>query len=219
MTLRNKYDGETPDMSDLIKMGAEGVLENFYAMLPAKIISYDPAKQCADVQPVVKTVDADGNALDMPIIPCCQVLFPAGGGYSFVFPLDAGDPCIVVFSSKSMAQWVPGGDEAARPESARRGDLADGVVIPGLRPQSNALAAAQGGSLSLGLDDGSSTITIDNAGLVTVAQTLQVGNGVAAATNDTLLQAELVKIATAINALAPGSYTPAATALANITGD
>lgn len=224
MTLRNKYDGETPDMSDLIKMGAEGVLENFYAMLPGRIVSYDAAKGCADVKPVVKNTDADGNPVDMPVIRCCQVVFPAGGGYSFVFPLEPGDPCIVVFSSRSLAQWAVGGDEEAKPESPRRGDLADGVVIPGLRPQNGALAAAQGGNMSLGLDDGSSTITIDAAGLVTVADNLQVGGGSAKASNDTLLQAELAKIKTSLDSLilavgAGTPYVPGSTDLVNITGD
>jgi len=178
------FDGDTPTLSDVIEAGVAARLETFWTAIPAKIKSYDPATGCADVDPVIRQLDAAGVVVDLPSVVCMPVLFPAGGGYSISWKLEAGDPCLVVFSSLSMAQWIQGGEEGANPEAPRRNSLSDGVIIPGVRPFSNPLASpSSGADFSAGKDDGSASLSIDAAGVVTVEAPARINLGAAASSN------------------------------------
>lgn len=228
MTTDFKIDGESPDLSTLMNTAAAGKMHNFYAALVCEVTSYDAVKQCADVQPVSKTFDADRNAVKIPVIPCCPVAFPSAGGFAVTFPLAAGDVGLLVLSSRSFAPWWVSGNPDADPESRRVGSLNDGVFIPGVVSQVSPLPGAALPTLRIGKSDGTSTLEVDGAGNATMTQnlaatgTLTAGAGSSSATNDTLLQAELAKIAATFAAITPSpppAYVPAATALNNISGD
>ena len=178
------FDGDTPTLSDVIEAGIASRLETLWTAIPAKVKSYDPATGYADVDPVVRQLDAAGQVVDLPPIVCIPVLFPAGGGYSITWKLEAGDPCLVIFSSLAIAQWIQGGEEGANPEAPRRNSLSDGIIIPGIRPFSSPLASPSGGAdFSAGKDDGSAALTIDAAGVVTVEAPARINLGAGASAN------------------------------------
>lgn len=177
----NNFDGDTPTLSEVVEAGIQDALQVFWTAIPAKVSAFNPATGCADVAPVARQIDRAGNVVDLPAIVCMPVLFPAGGGYSISWKLQAGDPCLVIFSSLSLAQWIQSGNEQAQPESPRRNTLTDGIVIPGIRPFTAPLLSPSGGAeFSAGKDDGTSALTIDAAGVVTVEAPARINIGAGA---------------------------------------
>jgi len=149
------YDGDPPDLAELISMGVDNRFERMFTALPAKITAYDPAKQRASASPVVRGTSGSGGAVAIPELPAMPVLFMAGGGMAITYKVAAGDPCLVIFSSVSAAQWLAGGPDDAPPESKRRQSLTDGVVLVGMRQFTNALASTDEAiDLHIGDDDG-----------------------------------------------------------------
>ena len=207
------FDGETPPLADLATTAAKNVLRGFFTLLVGQVVTFDPVRQCADVQPLTQTVDANGLPVILPVIPCSQIFYIAGGGYSITHPLIPTDIVFVLFSTTALSQWAVSGSPVALPESARRGSLNDGIVIAGLRPQTLALANQTNPGMVIGKQVGPGSITIDPAGNLQLQPTalVSVGLGAQGVGSAELILVELVKIAAAINAIAPGSYTPPVT--------
>lgn len=162
------FDGDRPDLASALEAGIAIQLAQLSVCLPVRVLSYDPTKQQVKVQPVVQRVDDDGQVRPYPPIPACPVAFPAGGGFALSWDLVAGDEGLLIFQSAAIGQWVATGQESARPESGRRGSLSDGVFVPGIRPQTRALATLAGGGLSLGREDASARVHIASDGTVQV---------------------------------------------------
>ncbi|MHB8736319.1 MAG: Gp138 family membrane-puncturing spike protein [Terriglobales bacterium] len=93
-------------------------------------------KPTVDVQPVpqVYRVDDAGNRASVahPVIPGVPVVFPGGGGEGvFSWALNAGDPVLLVFASRSIDLWASGPVNAnPDPQDVRTHDLGDAVAIP-----------------------------------------------------------------------------------------
>ncbi len=211
MTLTYKDDGTAPTLAEFTRAEIQNQGRSNFTALPGRITSYDPARMCANAQPVVKAGGGDSPVRDLPPLVCMPVLFPSGGGMSMTWDLAPGDGCFILFSSVSSSQWLTSGEEGANPESPRRQSLTDGFIIPGLRPFTNPLASAATPGLTIGLDDGSAQILISPSRDITI-KSGSVGLGslpvdfVALAG---LVFAELGKIAASLASIpAPVAYVP-----------
>lgn len=122
-------------------------MQNLHTALPGTIVSYDPASNRAQVQPVGRYKLPDGRALDYPVIHHVPVQFPMGcGGTSGVtFPLSAGDGCLLVFSETQLDDYLSGGDS----DDTRTHDLNDAICIPGLYTGAAPSNAAHSGDTCL----------------------------------------------------------------------
>jgi len=107
--------------------------------LPATVVSYDHDEQRAVVQIVpaflrklAGAVVVDGH----PAISNVPVVFFGGGGgdYSDTWPLEVGDPGLVVFCDRSIDEWLSTGAAKTEPQDRRRHDVNDAMFIPGHRP-------------------------------------------------------------------------------------
>jgi len=136
--LSDAYDGDTPSLAEVCEMAARQALAQFWACVPARVTAYDPATGLADLQPAVQVVGADGEMRTLPAVPACRVLFPSGGGaagWHLTFDLEPDDVGLLIVSSACVSQWMETADEAAAPESARRGSLSDGFFLPAYLPK------------------------------------------------------------------------------------
>jgi len=146
--------------TDVIRQAISYELTGIHTCLPASIVSYDYTKQKATVQPLLKKPYVTGGE-SLPEIPNVPVIFPKGGGFSMHFPLNAGDVVLLLFSERSIDQWLNRGGEIL-PLDPRKFDLSDAIAIPGLMPFSETSPAEDNTNFTLKI--GSGTIKVQPSG-------------------------------------------------------
>lgn len=153
------------DPQEAIRAALDGRQTRIWTALPGIVQSFDPATLTATVQPAIqgRIADRDGvvSLVDLPLLVDCPVQFPAGGGVSLTFPVEAGDECLVVFASRCIdAWWQSGGVQP--PLEARMHDLSDGFVVLGFRSQPRVLSPAPSTTAAvLRSDDGTTVVALD----------------------------------------------------------
>jgi len=194
-------DIDTSDQ-ELIRRALEARLAEVHTALVCRVISYDPATQTAEIQPMVKRLvpSAKDGVLESeayPRIKNVPVAFPRSGLFTFHFPLTFGDTGLVVCSERSLAEWRTTALESA-PGDARLHALAGAVFFPGLYPMASPMVPS-GTNPELGHTAGprlAFTLTAVEVGPLPTAVALA-----------NLVESELATIALAIGSLG-GSYVP-----------
>lgn len=148
-----------PSMSDWARAIIDQRLAEVHVSLPGRIEKYDSTTQKANVQPLLKRplVDEDGVELDpetLPVIPDVSVAFPRGGGAFISWPLKQGNIVGLVFSERSLDQWLAGNGGVTDPGDFRTHSLSDPYVTPGPCPFSLAIADADPDDLVMAFDGG-----------------------------------------------------------------
>lgn len=169
----------TPTLSDILRLAVGQRLRDLHVSMPGRVERYDASKQEASVQPLLQVALADGGSATLPLINHVPVVWPRGGGAILSFPLQQGDTVLLVFSERSLDEWLQQGGDVA-PADPRSHDLSDAVAIPGLYPFSepgeadprDVLLRFQGSELRLGsdgkinLDNGTSYLRLNRDGTV-----------------------------------------------------
>lgn len=120
-------------LSDLMRRTTRNAAAELHVALPARVLAYDFSRQMASVQPTLRRSYSDGREDDMPILSSVPVVFPRAGGASLTMPVRAGDTVLLVFSERSLDEWLARGGTVT-PEDRRLHALVDAVAIPGLVP-------------------------------------------------------------------------------------
>jgi hypothetical protein len=101
-----------------------------HVAIPGVIESYDNDAITATVKPAINNLFNDGSRVTAPLIYGVPVCFPRSLSAAITFPLVKGDEVLLVFSEKSLDEWIASGANA-NPEDNRRFDLTDAIAIPG----------------------------------------------------------------------------------------
>lgn len=202
MDLRERFR----DREEALRQALDGRQAAIWTALPGYVLSFDPGAVTVTVQPGVKgkvtKPDGGSSYVDLPVLPDVPVCFPRGGGYTLTFPIQAGDECLVVFSSRNIdAWWQSGGSQ--QPGDARLHDLSDGFAIIGPMSQAAKIGdisatttqlRSDDGELHVELDSGAGGITIKaptgirlDTPVVTLTGVLSVENGQGAAASGTFV--------------------------------
>lgn len=107
--------------------------------MPARIESFNPSEQTANVRPLLPDVNDAGVLEPLPTIPAVPVVFAGGGGFAETWPVAPGDECLIVFSDRSLDRWFVTG-AVLDPRDIRSHDLSDAIAILGVRPRPNGLS-------------------------------------------------------------------------------
>lgn len=180
MTKQQNYGAElaarlkTPVSQWLDALASSG--RRLRVAMPGLIVSFDPVKQTAVVQPALTELERIAGVLTTKILqPLVDIpiVLPRAGGYTLTLPVQAGDECLVVFGDSCMDAWHQSGGQQNEWEQ-RRHSLADGFAILG--PWSNPRVLANYSTVSAQLRNDAGTVTVDvAASQVTVtAPTVQV---------------------------------------------
>lgn len=107
-----------------------------HTAVPGTIISFDPVKCQAVVQPVMKFEKPDGTKMDYPQISGVPVAFPQAASMTAViaYPVKPGDSCLLIFMEQALDYWMYGQET----QTNLRFDLTNCVCIPGLFNTGNA---------------------------------------------------------------------------------
>ena len=127
----------TMEVSDVITRMIEGFArDSVNTAIPAEVIEVSKlqSEQVISVKPVFQVEYRDGVILDYPEILDVPVLFPSAGGGMLSFPVKLGDVVLLVFSMKSLDQWLlrDSGAGTHLPVDNRHWDLTDAIAIPGM---------------------------------------------------------------------------------------
>ena len=132
-----------PTSSDVLRQLVRSETARLHTAMPGFIESYDAATQTATVRLNIRFKRIEDGAIvhyDAPLLPNFPVAWTTAAAFSITFPLDVGDPGLVIFAERSLDEWkLSGPDDALEPAQARRHDLSDAIFIPQLRPTASAL--------------------------------------------------------------------------------
>lgn len=140
---------------------AQSIFSMMRVSMPGIIMSFDPGDEqrsptCV-VQPAIKgkKPDSGGNYIsaNLPLLVDVPVVFPAGGGCTLTFPVEAGDECLVVFSDRCIDFWWQSGG-VQEPVDERMHDLSDAFALVGARSCANAIAGISTSAAQLRSDNG-----------------------------------------------------------------
>lgn len=116
---------------DILRQAIQSQISDMHTCMPAKITEYSHETQKAKVKPTLIKRYKDKTLQELPEITNVPVIFPRSKNFSMHWPLSSGDPVMLLFSERSLDQWLNTGKEGA-PLDTRKFDLSDAIAIPGL---------------------------------------------------------------------------------------
>jgi hypothetical protein len=105
-----------------------------YTSIPAVVTSVATfgSEQTVDVKPLINKTYDDGVILALPSVLAVPIIFPSAGGGVLTFPVQVGDTMLLVFSMRSLDEWLEGGGGSTTPIDVRTHYLNDAIALPGL---------------------------------------------------------------------------------------
>ncbi|QDP66989.1 MAG: putative spike protein [Prokaryotic dsDNA virus sp.] len=119
------------DLGNLLEAAMAANLENIHTAIPGTVASVNGSR--VNVKPSLNRQLRDGRTEELPIVPNIPIWFPNGGGASITWPVKSGDPCVLVFSERSLDEWKGGGGTVT-PADPRHHGLADAMAFVGMDP-------------------------------------------------------------------------------------
>lgn len=166
------WDIDDPDWDDAVLEIVRGEIARIRTITPAQVVSYNPAAQTADVQPLLRgrwlneETETVETYLPAPLVNR-PVLWTSFGGFELAGELVPGEDVLLLISDRSIVEWVRDGGADVTPKDLRRFDLGDAMVLP-VRARKRA-GRATAGSLFLG------HAGVAGAGLRVTASTVALG--------------------------------------------
>ena len=139
------------NITELLNIIVSNKIAEMHICMPAKIITYDFATRKASVQPSLNQKFSDDEVLVFPIIHNVPVMQPASGGASVNFPVKPDDNVLLIFSERSLEQWLQDGKQST-PDDPRQNNLTDAVAHIGLNPFNVPSAAENNDDLLIAYD-------------------------------------------------------------------
>jgi len=156
-----------PGLSDVLMNLKMDILGTLRVAMVGKINSFDASKQTAQIKVMSKMQLSDGTYKDYPLLIDCPVFTPQGGGGSLMFPIAAGDECLVIFADRRVDEWFKTGD-AQVPADGRMHELSDGIAIVGLNSLARSISGFPTNKVLLTYQG--STVELDASGIKLIGE-------------------------------------------------
>jgi len=160
--------GPTRDVSGhnaliaLLRDFAEEVITDLRVCLPGRIEEYDPDTMLANVQPLLKLrfYGRTGSEL-LPIVNNVPIHHPRTATALLRLPVTRGDIVTLVFSDRSIENWLQGSGEEREALDTRKHNLSDAFAFLGGYPRGGAMVANNPDAVELVVEPGTK-ITLGN---------------------------------------------------------
>ncbi len=163
-------DRQRDTLEDVVLSGIRGQLMETHTALPGIVQAVDLEAAEVDVRVAVRRIYAklDGaeDAESWPILQAVPVWQPHAGGFHLSLPVAVGDECLILFAERDISRWLADGTEST-PETRRLHHASDAVVLVGLNSTGQRVPLVED-QLGLGLDNGTTLLTITTAGEITL---------------------------------------------------
>ena len=123
-------DHDYSNLAVAVRFALRQGLKDLYTCMPGIVRSYDPETRRATVQGALSIVTTDGRVIDRTPVHDVPVVLPAGGGFALTFPLEPGDPVLLVYSQRGLSGFKKMHDLSA-PDLDGFFSEKDAVAIPG----------------------------------------------------------------------------------------
>ena len=129
-----------PKMTDVLAELKNDVIKNINCAKVCTIEEYDPEKQRATVVINNKQVVGENPdvLVDFPLLLDVPVYVAGGGGTHITHPIVKGDTGVVIFNDRDIDKYLETG-ASQKPNTFRKHDINDGLVIVGFRHNQNAI--------------------------------------------------------------------------------
>ena len=153
---------------------ARSMIGEIHTALPGMVVSFDPRKGTAMVKPAGKYTTAEGERLEYPQIPEVPVVFPfsSSSNVGMVFPVKAGDGCLIVVSEVELDEWRSGAESSGN----LKFDLTNAVCIPGLMRSGNGIVEQAISQNAVIVSAGNISMSISEAGIAIGGDLKVTGN-------------------------------------------
>ena len=132
MTSMN-HETDYSNLAQAIRFAIRQSLKDMYTCMPGIVESYDAETRRAVVKGALKVVTTNKEEIEREAIHNVPVVFPSGGGFAMTFPLEPGDPVLLVYSQRGLANWKRTLGVAA-PDIIGFFSEKDAIAIPGFGP-------------------------------------------------------------------------------------
>lgn len=148
--------GPTKDLRELLRLAIEHELNEWHVALPGKIESYDTDTNLASVKPTVsRRFRGAAFPTEYPVIPRVPIVQPETTKARIVFPIEVGDPVLLVFADRSIVSWLDSDGLSVREaEDVRQHHLSDAFAILGGMPTRAARAPKFPGAVNIEVAEG-----------------------------------------------------------------
>ena len=139
--MKEKNPDLTPE-ENRVRQTEDLISSTVKVSIPAVVTSVSQlgSDQMVEVRPLVTENDEQYIALQHSVIYDVPVVFPAGGGALLSLPMAVGDTVLVLFSHRSIGEWLNSDGSETVPRTLRRFSLTDAIAIPGLYTKSSNLS-------------------------------------------------------------------------------
>lgn len=124
-------------LSEFVQDGIEYHTRQMNTAIPGVVVTVRQSlhQMTVDVQPMVSFMTEDGESIDRPVVLNVPIHFPTSKKSGMTFPVEPGDPVMLVYSMRNMDSWKrQDGTQSAIPTDNRKFDKKDCVAIPGVFP-------------------------------------------------------------------------------------
>jgi hypothetical protein len=140
---------------------------DIHTMLPAKIVSFDPSDQTAEVQ-IMHVPVVQGKELPIPNLKKVPVAISRGGGFAVTYPIKAGDEGFIRVAGRNLDEWNEGGQQT-KAANSRMHDLSDSIFEPGgMVSKPNRLANYNPNATEVRTADGQFKIAMTEGGSISI---------------------------------------------------
>lgn len=127
-------------LQELITSSFEHQMAGINTCIPGIIVSVDDLDSLyVSVQPTVNMKFKDGQVQEYPTITNVPLLMPSSSSSAVTFPVNSGDPVLIIFSMRGVDNFKAGNGRPAAPTDFRKFDLSDAFAIPAPWPKSKSI--------------------------------------------------------------------------------
>jgi len=151
---------DNSSITGLLKTTQDRTSRNIEKMLPARVINFDRAKNRVTVQPLIRVMGTDGNAISRNQLFSIPVYNPSGGGFGVYVPLVAGNLGWIHANDRDISLFLQSYSES-NPNTTRKHLFSDAIFYPDLMTGFS-IDGEDTANLTIQNNDASVKITLSN---------------------------------------------------------
>lgn len=127
-------------LQELLNTSFEYQMAGVNTAITATVVSVEGlSKGMISAQPSVNMKFKDGQIKEWPTIESIPIVFPSSSTSALTFPINAGDPVLLIFSMRGLDNFKNGNGLPATPTDFRKFDLSDAIAIPSPFPKGKSI--------------------------------------------------------------------------------